>query len=75
MERILSHGLVDVQRSLHPDDDRLFTWWAPWRELRQKNIGWRIDYILASQSLKADSCQVYREVGTSDHAPVVAVFQ
>ena len=31
----------------------LFTWWAPWRNLRQRNIGWRIDYILASEPLAA----------------------
>jgi exonuclease III len=31
-----------------PDSDNLFTWWAPWRNLRQRNIGWRIAYVLAS---------------------------
>lgn len=74
-ERMLGHGLVDVQRSLHPEDDTLFTWWAPWRELRQKNVGWRIDYILASPSLKPSSCVSQRLVGTSDHAPVLAVLE
>ncbi len=71
--RLLGNGLVDVQRKLHPDDDRLFTWWAPWREMRQKNIGWRIDYVLASEELAATvtSAEVRREVGTSDHAPLV----
>ena len=49
----------------------LFTWWPPWRNLRQRNIGWRIDYVLASTALHARtaSCVVEREVGTSDHAP------
>lgn len=76
-ERVLAQGLVDVGRTLDPDNENLFTWWAPWRNLRQRNIGWRLDYILASQSLasKAAQCSVYREVGTSDHAPVVAVFE
>jgi exodeoxyribonuclease III len=75
-ERILARGLVDVGRALDPDNENLFTWWAPWRNLRQRNIGWRLDYVLASQTLaaKASQCAVYREVGTSDHAPVVAVF-
>ena len=75
-ERILAQGLVDVGRALDPDNDNLFTWWAPWRKMRERNIGWRLDYILASDSLakKAASCAVYREVGTSDHAPVIAVF-
>jgi exodeoxyribonuclease-3 len=54
----------------------MFTWWAPWRNLRQRNIGWRLDYVLASAPLAetAGSCPVLREVGTSDHAPVVATF-
>jgi len=77
LERILAQGLVDVGRALDPDNENLFTWWAPWRNMRQRNIGWRLDYVLASESLasKAAQCAVYREVGTSDHAPVVAVFE
>lgn len=76
LERIVSHGLVDLSRKFEPDNDRLFTWWAPWRNLRQKNVGWRIDYVLASQELaeRAQSCSVEREFGASDHAPVTAVF-
>lgn len=77
LERILAQGLVDVGRALDPDNEMLFTWWAPWRRMRERNIGWRLDYILASESLasKASQCAVYREVGTSDHAPVVATFE
>ena len=76
IERIAGRGLVDVHRALHPDDADLFTWWAPWRNLRQRNIGWRIDYILATRTIavRASSCAAQRETGTSDHAPVVAVF-
>ena len=75
LARILAHGLVDVGRALDPDNDGLFTWWAPWRNMRQRNIGWRIDYILASESLKPVSSKVLADVGTSDHAPVVATFE
>ena len=69
--------MVDVGRHLHPDDDELFTWWAPWRNLRQRNIGWRLDYVLASTNLaaRAVSCTAHREFGTSDHGPVDAVFR
>jgi exodeoxyribonuclease III len=76
LERIIGNGLVDVGRALEPENDQLFTWWAPWRNMRQRNIGWRLDYVLASEALFATvrSCDVRREVGTSDHAPVVAVF-
>ena len=54
----------------------MFTWWAPWRNMRQRNIGWRIDYVLATESLasRAASCPVLADVGTSDHAPVMATF-
>ena len=77
LERIIARGLVDVQRALDPDNAELFTWWAPWRNLRQRNIGWRIDFVLASRSLaeRAVSCVARREFGTSDHAPVIAVFE
>jgi exodeoxyribonuclease-3 len=76
IEQILAQGLVDVQRTLHPDNADLFTWWAPWRNLKQRNIGWRLDYVFASQALasRATSCVVQREFGTSDHGPVIAVF-
>jgi exodeoxyribonuclease-3 len=76
IERLVGRGLVDVARSLDPDNDRLFTWWAPWRNLRERNIGWRLDYVLASAPLaaRARSCASLREVGTSDHGPVVAEF-
>jgi exodeoxyribonuclease III len=75
-ERILDRGLIDVGRSLDPENENLFTWWAPWRNLRQRNIGWRLDYVLASDDLarSARSCEVLREFGTSDHGPVVATF-
>ena len=76
-ERLLSEGgLVDVGRMLYPDDDNYFSWWAPWRNMKERNIGWRLDYVLASEPLakKAVSCPSQREIGTSDHAPVVATF-
>jgi exodeoxyribonuclease III len=76
IEQIIGYGLVDVGRALDPDNDGLFTWWAPWRNLRERNIGWRLDYVLASSTLaaRAISCPVQKDVGTSDHAPVVATF-
>ena len=76
IERILSHDLVDLGRAMDPDNDGLFTWWAPWRNLRQRNIGWRLDYVLATSSIatRAAACVVQKDVGTSDHAPVVATF-
>jgi exodeoxyribonuclease III len=76
IERILSRGLSDVHRRFEPDNADLFTWWAPWRQMKERNIGWRLDYVFASEALaqRATSCVVQREVGTSDHGPVVATF-
>ncbi len=76
LERILARGLVDIGRRFEPDNDRLFTWWAPWRNMRERNIGWRLDYILVSDALaeRAVSCTAFREFGTSDHGPVNATF-
>ena len=76
-ERILSEGaLHDLAREREPNNEALFTWWAPWRNLRQRNLGWRIDYLLVSGDLAAaaESCVSRREYGTSDHAPLVATF-
>jgi exodeoxyribonuclease-3 len=72
-ESMLSAGLEDVGRRFDPDNPGLFTWWAPWRSMRQRNIGWRLDYVLASPAIatRATGCVVQADVGTSDHAPVV----
>jgi len=70
---LLGDSLVDVTRELDPTNDALFSWWPPWRDMRKRNIGWRIDYILASRSIagQARACTVLADVGTSDHAPVM----
>jgi exodeoxyribonuclease-3 len=74
IEKLLGHGLVDVGRHVEPANDRLFTWWAPWRNMRERNIGWRLDYVAASRALVDETvhCVHYRDVGTSDHGPVIA---
>mgnify|MGYP003575419315 CR=1 FL=1 len=74
--RLLGGGLVDVGRTLDPENNELFTWWPPWRNLRQRNIGWRIDYTLANGGLAARATRATsrREFGTSDQAPLVVEF-
>jgi exodeoxyribonuclease-3 len=76
LERIVGRGLVDVGRAVDPENDALYTWWPPWRKMRERNIGWRIDYVFADRALAArvESCRVQKDVGTSDHAPIVASF-
>ena len=72
-DALLDAGLVDVARQQDPHNDALFSWWPPWRNMRQRNIGWRIDYVLASPPIarRVSRCEVLAQVGTSDHAPVM----
>lgn len=72
-EALLGDRLVDLGRAFDPENPGLFTWWAPWRNLRARNIGWRLDYVLAPAAVatRASGCVVLADVGTSDHAPVV----
>jgi exodeoxyribonuclease-3 len=77
LEKVFAHGLTDLGRRFAPDDDALFTWWAPWRQYRERNIGWRLDLVLTSEAVtkQARSCVAEREFGTSDHGPVTAIFE
>jgi exodeoxyribonuclease-3 len=69
-------GLHDLGRERDPENEAMYSWWAPWRNMRQRNVGWRLDYVLATDGLAARNaaCPALREVGTSDHAPVIATF-
>ena len=73
LENLIGEHLVDVGRALDPDNENMFTWWAPWRNMRQRNIGWRLDYVFASKGIaaRAVSCPVLADIGTSDHGPVM----
>jgi len=75
-EEFLSAGLVDVVRKLAPDQKDLYTWWPYWRGLREKNEGWRIDYVITNEEMaaRAKEFRSRREFGTSDHAPLVVTF-
>jgi exodeoxyribonuclease-3 len=76
-DALLGEHLVDVGRKLEPANESYFTWWAPWRNMRQRNVGWRLDYVLASPSIaaRAVSCPVLADVGTSDHGPVMMTLE
>jgi len=75
-DALCGDNLVDVGRALQPDNAQMYSWWPPWRNMRQRNIGWRLDYVFATEALaaRATECAVRTAVGTSDHAPVVATF-
>lgn len=70
-QKILDLGFVDTFRMLHKDGGH-YTWW-PWRnKLRQRNVGWRLDYVLASQKLAPGVREAFILAGVegSDHCPV-----
>ncbi len=74
MTRLLTEaGLVDVYRHLHPEaTDAAYTWWSNRGQARAKNVGWRIDYHLATPGMAAlaRSASIYKGEWFSDHAPL-----
>jgi len=74
MTKLLSEGgLVDVYRQLHPDTmDEAYTWWSNRGQAYAKNVGWRLDYHLATPACAqtARSATIYKGEEFSDHAPV-----
>lgn len=66
---IMDAGFVDTFRSLHPTREGAYTWWSL-GGARERNIGWRIDYCIASQSLEVTSADIYPDQTGSDHCPV-----
>lgn len=68
----INAGFIDVFRKLHPDKNEAYTWWTHWANARARNIGWRIDYWLASPALIGNikSAEIHPKVMGSDHCPV-----
>jgi len=70
-------GWVDVYRRLLPDaSDESYTWWSQRGQAYAKNVGWRIDYQIATPGLaqRARSARVFKERRFSDHAPLIIDF-
>ena len=72
VDRVVASGFVDTFRALHPDQADAYSYWDPWRQRRERNIGWRIDYVFVSEDLapKVRSAFIEREALGSDHCPV-----
>jgi exodeoxyribonuclease-3 len=68
----LDAGFIDTFRTLHPDEKDAYTWWTHWANARARNVGWRIDYFLASSELAAriTSADIYPQQMGSDHCPI-----
>jgi exodeoxyribonuclease-3 len=70
-------GFVDVYRHLHPNtEDECYTWWSQRGQAYAKNVGWRIDYQIATPAIgtKAQRVEIYKSEKFSDHAPLIVDY-
>jgi len=65
-------GFVDVFRRLHPEAQDQYTWWSNRGQAWAKNVGWRIDYQIATPGIAARAIEasIYKDERFSDHAPL-----
>ncbi|MBD7945978.1 MULTISPECIES: exodeoxyribonuclease III [Psychrobacillus] len=73
MTSLLEEGFVDTFRYFHPDKEGAYTWWSYMSKVRERNIGWRIDYFIASQKLvpRLKSASIDSHILGSDHCPIL----
>lgn len=73
---LLAAGFIDTFRYFHPDQKDIYSWWSYRFRSRERNAGWRIDYFVASESLKdrLESAVIHTEIFGSDHCPVELVI-
>ena len=76
MTELLGAGFVDSWRLQHPDEAK-YSWWSYRMAARERNVGWRIDYFLVSDSLRESivSTDIHNEIYGSDHCPVELVLE
>lgn len=72
MSRWIDAGWVDTFRARHPGEGGHYSWWRQWGGARENNVGWRIDYVLASPSAarRVADAFIWPTVTGSDHCPV-----
>lgn len=77
MTKLLDAGFLDTYRYFYPDHKDAYTWWSYMPKVRERNIGWRIDYFLVSARLAPSltGAQIDHEVSGSDHCPVLLELQ
>ena len=76
MSELLASGFIDSWRFQHPQEVK-YSWWSYRMAARQRNVGWRIDYFLVSESLRDRilSTEIYDLIQGSDHCPVELVLK
>jgi exodeoxyribonuclease-3 len=73
MTDLLRAGFIDSFRYIYPDRQDMYSWWSFMPKVRERNIGWRIDYFIVSERLiqKVKDSQIHSYIMGSDHCPVV----
>lgn len=73
MSMLLKSGFIDSYRSLYPNKEGTYTWWSYMNKVRERNIGWRIDYFITSARLKSEmlAAQIHSDIMGSDHCPIL----
>lgn len=76
-QRLLDAGFIDTLRHFEPETEGLFTWWSYMKTVRERNIGWRIDYFLVSERMieRVKKSITAPSVMGSDHCPIVMELQ
>ena len=69
---LLNAGFIDTFRYFYPDQKDIYSWWSYRSQARPKNVGWRIDYFLASENIenRLEGAKIHTEIFGSDHCPV-----
>jgi len=72
LDRVEAAGFIDTYRSLYPDTVK-YSWWDMKTRSRERNVGWRIDYLFVSKDLQKHiaKAEIWNEFEGSDHCPVV----
>jgi len=75
IQAIIDAGFVDTFR-LFTKGNGFYTWWSHWGTARERNIGWRIDYVFVSKKLssRVKKAQIHPDIFGSDHCPVSIVL-
>lgn len=73
MTRLLNAGFTDSFRYLYPDLTDHYSWWSYMNKVRERNIGWRIDYFIVSNCLqeKVNNSEIHDTILGSDHCPIM----
>jgi exodeoxyribonuclease-3 len=76
-DTLLNAGFVDTFRHFYPTLEGAYSWWSYRFHAREKNVGWRIDYFLASERLreKLTGAKIHADVFGSDHCPVEVTLE